>query len=232
MYLKQHNLVFVHIPKCAGTSIEKALFEYSGEVKSSDHFMGKNHNPLNGPPRLDHLTAEKLRGKLSKANIQWNDLNSFAITRCPWSRLVSEYNWRGVSRLFRLKNNRDWTFREYVLENFPTKLSDNFVRCYDSYTHVRPQSDFTHDSKNNLIVDKVIDIKKVNTDLVTYLNSIGIDIESFPKTNKSEFRDPKSGKMTNDKLPLESYFDDETSAFVESYYKRDIANFEYPNPLN
>lgn len=60
------GIVFIHIPKAAGTSINEALF---------DRFMG-------------HARAEDL---IRSGSVELSTLPRFAIARNPWDRLVSAY---------------------------------------------------------------------------------------------------------------------------------------------
>ena len=64
---RENNLIFVHIPKNAGTSIqEKFKMEQAG----------------------GHQTAEQMRTENPQL---WKDYSSFCVVRNPWDRMVSNY---------------------------------------------------------------------------------------------------------------------------------------------
>ena len=64
---RENNLIFVHIPKNAGTSIqEKFKMEQAG----------------------GHQTSQQMRNENPKL---WGDYNSFCVVRNPWDRMVSNY---------------------------------------------------------------------------------------------------------------------------------------------
>ena len=77
------KLIFVHIPKNAGESVEKALGMYRGDPKQTMWgVVGKR-------TVLQHLTGVELRDRIGDEAI-WNGYFKFAIVRNPWSKAVSE----------------------------------------------------------------------------------------------------------------------------------------------
>ena len=69
MISDKHKLIFIHIPKCAGCSIEK-IFNSS---------------------MMDHQTALEIKSKHAE---KWNSYFKFTIVRNTWERLVSIYHFR------------------------------------------------------------------------------------------------------------------------------------------
>jgi chondroitin 4-sulfotransferase 11 len=76
MICHKHKCIFIHIPKTAGTSIEK-IFESNGnEYKQSEK----------------HLLAQDSKRRYRR---HWKDYVKFSIVRNPWARLYSVwYNYR------------------------------------------------------------------------------------------------------------------------------------------
>jgi chondroitin 4-sulfotransferase 11 len=72
----KNKIIFIHIPKCAGTSIEIAL---------TGKDWWKSH------PDEKHLTAQEAR-KYYGEEI-WNSYFKVAFIRNPFTRLISAYNW-------------------------------------------------------------------------------------------------------------------------------------------
>lgn len=233
LYLNTCNLFFVHIPKCAGTSIERALItsHSDGELKGWGRLKSRNFFPWRGPPWLDHLTAEEVvsLGYMSKE--EWDGMESFSVTRNPWARLVSEYNWRGISWRYKRKHEGAWSFREFVMEYFPTKIDDNYLKGYDNYRHVIPQSRFTHSPEGKQLVGRVFDLGRLSSELPSWLAQKGLKNFSLSSVyNPSKARNPKTGEFVAGKVPLDAYFCSETDAFVRDYYRRDIELFGYEYP--
>ncbi|QXT39453.1 sulfotransferase family 2 domain-containing protein [Gymnodinialimonas ceratoperidinii] len=124
----QKNILFLHIPKAGGTSIETWLSTYSSESfrlprKNSllpcvpQHFHGEILSLLFAPDFFDY---------------------SFCVTRNPYDRLLSEYNYRMShrKRLERIFPTPD--FQTWVRRTFKRYRKDPFIYS----NHIRPQSEF------------------------------------------------------------------------------------------
>lgn len=82
MISHKYKLIFIHIPRTAGTSIEKAL-------------CGKDWLRIHSPSK--HLTAHSAKKIYAE---YWNEYFKFSFVRNPWDRMVSllKYGWfYGVS---------------------------------------------------------------------------------------------------------------------------------------
>ena len=126
MISHEHHYIFVHIPKCAGTSIEKALLALEGVS------IPQGDMPLK---ILDTATGDRYllgKGRQHYVIDQYPDVAylKFAFVRNPWSRMVSEYRWRR-----RVLNYPENSFRDFILD----PPSSNPVN------HLWPQIWFTKD---------------------------------------------------------------------------------------
>jgi len=72
--------VFIHIPKCAGSSIHRAL----GVLHAQRSL------PVGKPKYHKHAKAATVREVLGPA---WNECFKFAFIRNPWDLMVSSYHW-------------------------------------------------------------------------------------------------------------------------------------------
>lgn len=116
----KHKKVFIHIPKTAGSSIEKQ-FELNNDKRifHSESVYINGHSP-------QHSTFKEL--------LNWrlipNDFQVFAVIRHPYERFVSEYNYRNT------KNNPE------NLDSFCNRLLGLFRNEYDWDNHHLSSSDF------------------------------------------------------------------------------------------
>lgn len=217
MISKFDNCLFVHVPKVAGQSIENVFLERAGLSwnNRAPFLLKPNQNPLLGPPRLAHLTAQEYTelGYLSVSEFQ--SLYKFAFVRNPWQRILSEYLYRGYR----------CSFKEFLLYRFPKPSDDNYVNGDDLYRHVIPQAHFLCNRQGNLIVDFVGRFESLSKDFQDVSKKItGIPL-SLPHKNKTPMR--FKGLFASRKTHCSDYYCEKTEAFVADYYAQDIELFGY-----
>ena len=85
------SVLFIHIPKTAGTSIETA-FEKAGWQLDHFHAPGRGHGPDRKPCNPQHwhqrLLSEHVYG--TRERIQYE----FTVVRNPFTKMISEVMWR------------------------------------------------------------------------------------------------------------------------------------------
>ena len=106
MYLRDHKLIFLHIPKCAGTSVEKAFGffdQYEGWERQDHrtyrelHPVSLNSNRFSNRSNFAELTKRLIKKRPNpKANIyptrsEFEGCEIFAIVRNPYTRAFSWY---------------------------------------------------------------------------------------------------------------------------------------------
>lgn len=134
------SVIFVHVPKCGGTSVLKALAHTSSTVFYSisqiEHHL-KCQRPVGSVLSLDHMSLEILieSGLINQEKL--SRLASFAIIRNPWDRLVSAFRHHTERRL-----PYDTTFETYVSlvvgSKWPTRLRNEI-----GLSHAQPASEWT-----------------------------------------------------------------------------------------
>ena len=109
---KQLNLLFIHIPKNGGTTIENFL---NRKNKGVDLWMYKNKLDLNHSEQ--HCTYKEIEEK----NFISKDYSLFTIIRHPVDRVVSEFNW-----LSRVRKNKYTDFNKFLDEFLNKENFKNF----------------------------------------------------------------------------------------------------------
>ena len=147
----QHQCIFIHITKSAGTSISRSLFGYL---------------PY-------HHTAIDYRVIFGRRT--FNQYFKFAFVRNPWDRLYSAYRYLRSGGW----NETDKLWAETSLEDFGD--FNCFVKQWltprniDSHIHFWPQYRFVCDSKGRLLVDYLGYFETLHSDIRKVSARLGID---------------------------------------------------------
>ena len=80
-YSRDHNLIFIHVPKCAGTTINSAILAAVNRGKPTPALRLKRQGT--------HTRAVNVRKIVGERD--WERCWSFGVVRNPWERLVSFY---------------------------------------------------------------------------------------------------------------------------------------------
>lgn len=178
-----HKVLFVHIPKCGGQSVEKAFLRDLGLDWKERHpllLRPKKHNEL-GPERLAHLYAYEYV-KFGYINeIKFTEFYKFSIVRDPIDRILSELNYRKVSKSYFGKN---------PVEEYIVKSRQKFGINSDIVRHLEPQVNFLFDEKmENILIDKVISINEIESKFQSLKNQIGFINLELKKENVSQSKE-------------------------------------------
>jgi hypothetical protein len=129
-----HDVVFIHINKTGGSSVEKALG------------LG-----------FAHLTALQTRRLLGER--RWARRFSFAVVRNPWDKISSHYHYRVQTNQTRLKADAisfsDWVKRAY---------GDRDPKYYDKPLMFAPQVEWLSDEQGNIIVGHIMRFERLQPD--------------------------------------------------------------------
>ena len=193
-----HKCIFVHIPKCAGTSIENLL------TPDVNWWLRKiNHRSE------QHLTI----GEMKQNDEYKKHLSAyfkFSVIRNPWSRFLSAF-------VFAKKEFRKTrcSFKKFCLntqKNCPQKGSH---KPYYRYIQTN-QFDYLYDKENGkILVDFICRLENMQDDFNIVCDKIGISQQKLPHKNKSEHKH------------YTEYYDDETKSIVAEKYAKDIEYFGY-----
>jgi hypothetical protein len=163
--------------------------------------MRENIDPRLGPDRLDHMYASEYVRLGHVAQVDFDDYFKFAIVRNPWERLVSEYKF--IAR-------PDVPFSDFLLRRFPVAGRS------DRRRHVEPQWKFVYDARRNVVVDRIVRFERLADEMAEVFQRIFGEPVALPRINWSR-----------DQRDYTSFYDAETRAFVEKFYRDDIELFRY-----
>lgn len=209
MISHKHKCIFVHIPKCAGTSIEM-LLEPDVMVNTPlgrKHLFGIDDSPPSGPIVLQHLTADQVKNRIE--NHVYNEYFKFTFVRNPYAKCFSEYQWwldHGATSKI--------SFKEWLVNHLKPYMGfDTFM----FYGHNKPQHEFIYNNHGKLLVDYVGRVENLQNDLNHICDQLQID---YFKTSWDQ-------RSKKDSSQYHQYYDDESREIVEHIYKKDFEYFGY-----
>lgn len=154
--------IFVHVPKCAGTSIENALKE------SQDRVVG------------GHTTALGYRRAFPE---KFRDYFKFAIVRHPADRLVSAFNYLRERPINPALNNQV-VHEAKDFRSFVVKLAES-EDLLMKIVHLMPQHCFVCDPTMKVLVDKIFRFEAMTRTWTQLCRRYTLNGTPLPKRNAS-----------------------------------------------
>ena len=202
MISHRHKCIFIHIPKCGGTSIEDILFKPLKERTTKDLWMLPNEYQTGG---LQHLMSshiiEEVGGDI------FSKYFTFSFVRNPWDKMVSQYNYTIAKRkdlLDHIGITKSASFEEYI----------NCVSSTEIFVQWDQQYKFLYINKK-CVVDFIGRFENLQEDFNVVCNKIGIPQQQLPHKNATKHKH------------YTEYYDDETRQIVAEKYAKDIEYFGY-----
>ncbi len=185
-----HQFLFIHIPKTAGTSIRVSLSPYAfhpetlleNRVLSSVGINVNHIGPWKRKRFRPHCTALTVQRNLP-ADV-FDNLFKFVFVRNPWDLLVSLYNF--------IPSRPKHRYSKYVAS---LSFSD-FVNEWTQRPEIL-QSRWIQDHRQELIVDYVGFFENIPHDFEVVCTRIGVDAP-LPRNNRSvhaDYRDLYSDRL-------------------------------------
>lgn len=208
MICRNRKIVFIHIPRTAGQSIEHYLFpEYDF---SDDRNKTLMYGWDNKSGWLNHLTCLEIRENRYLSESMYNKYFKFAFVRNPWERLVSEYAW---------KFGNDFTkFRQFCTDILEGNYKSWYVYYRDPLAfiqHIKPQYEFVYNDSGIMEIDFPGRYENLDRDFRQICQITGLKYKRLPIYNKSGHK-----HYTN-------YYEKYTRELVGKIYKEDIEIFKY-----
>ena len=223
MISHKYKCIFIHIPKCAGSSVEKVLGHFdgfTGENGAQDHralrMLQKPNFKLRCLLNLEnalvylrglryhkkHLTNSNNRIRVDEA--QYKEYYKFAIVRNPWSRAFSWY-----------KNViRDESHRKLYGVSTDTSFKE-FLKVHVGKWMLRPQTYWLKNYKGEVNLDYIGKFEE----LPRVLDQISAKFDLRGVTFPHEISGSGEDYRIN--------YDDETRELISKVYSEEIELFGY-----
>lgn len=203
MLCNDTRTIFVHVPKTAGQSIERAFLAKRNLTwqQRAALLLRPNSDPAKGPARLAHLYASEY---VSCGHISGEDFAryfKFAVVRNPWARAVSVYKFAYQKRI-----------------DFARFLDDVVAHGRDvvEQRHLDAQLRFLAAADGRIVVDRVLRFEKLADDFAEISRRIFGEEVRLPKSNVS--RDPTHYR---------DFYGGAGRALIAEKYRDDIEAFGY-----
>lgn len=208
-YFKNNDikLLFIHIPKAGGSSVEQYLSnKYSIKLDKSavygflsDDF--KKQHDITKIHSLQHYTYNEIYDMREILNVDFtNDLRIFTVVRNPYYRLLSDLFFLGLLKPDTNKTEVPRIIRRYIVRN-----KDN---------HAIPQFRYIVDKEGYLLPNiKILKTETLNSDMV----KMGFDdFNTHECKNRIGMSDRYDDFLTPDVIKL-----------VHFFYEEDFKYFDY-----
>jgi len=218
----RHEVIFIHIPKCAGTSVEFALghiSERSGRHRQDHRTVRKIEQPFptlhtfRSPSNLREAAGRIRRrfrshnnpnNALTVSREQWERYFKFTIIRNPWSRAYSWY--RNVMK--------DPVHQQRLGVAATTALAD-FLESQIGRENLRSQLHWLEDFSGRIPMDSICRFETLADDFRICCERAGLEGIELGH----EFEGP-AGDYRN-------AYDDRTRAMVAEGFRKEIELFDY-----
>ncbi len=206
----REKFVFLSNPRSGSETVRK-LLDSKSDLRVDKHIKYENFLSICSANikhtfLYPHSPATVVRDFFKFKGWDWNSYFKFTTIRNPWDKIVSIYHYGRPDNHNRYfwEDNYD---PQSGLAEFKSWLLNKGVYFY-------PITYFAFEGEKCL-VDKIIKIEEIDTDIPMVLANFGIEIKSVPKTNATKHDNYRK------------YYDSETAQLVGDKFKKDIEIGEY-----
>ena len=226
--------IFVHVPRCGGTSINSHLHK-KGYLAPEKKMLNVSHADIYNmygiyqfdgvSYELDHATPDIFKMFVGDAFL--NKYFKFTFVRNPYSRLYSEYKRKIIRNDKRFLDATGLTFEQFVY-----KLNDNFHKVaygtnnHFAVSHFVPQYLYVTDANGIDFVDYIGKFEMLTEHWLEICFKLGIEQENLPRlfsTAEEKVKNNTNSNMLNNPI----YVSREAKALIYSMYSKDFEFFDY-----
>lgn len=195
----EHKAIFIHIPKCAGTSITDTL-DRQNNFKKFINYKDFSLRLMTGR-NLQHSTYSRIK---ALHPFKFNSYFKFSFVRNPFDRMHSEYHWR--RKWDRTIENKSF---EEMLQEIPTFRNRR-------EPHFKQQTDFIYTKRNKLMVDFVGRFETLEQDFRNVATELGVKQADLKVLNRSR-----------SSTSYRSGYSDQAQELIKQFFAKDLDLLEY-----
>ena len=223
MISHKHKFIHIHIPKCAGTTIEKVFGHFDGHTgrNGQDHRSIRmiqqpwlTRNSISSISNFRELIRRARHKSINKTNFnnhqqvtreQFETYFKFTIVRNPYSRIVSWY--RSLIR--------DQVLLNYLKISSDIELKDYLKKFLHKSYMLKQQVYWLQNFDGKIDLDYIGKFENLESVFHKISKKFSLKNFHFPHEKKSN------------KIDYRKYYDDEIIDLVTKYYKDDLKTFDY-----
>ena len=203
----KYKFIFIHIPKCAGTSITRTLAPLLGEhdlvIGCTPEGERLHQENMKKGGLTKHSTAQQIMQHVGPEI--WNSYFKFSFVRNPWDLMVSRYHWclkttweDEKNTIKRIRELED--FEDYLLSPLSNRKS-----CIE----------YISDIDGNINLDYIGKFERLSNDFYEVCQRIGLPNIEIGIHNNTEH------------LHYTKYYNPLTRDLIKDRYARYIQYFDY-----
>lgn len=212
------NIIFIHIPKTGGSSVDLALRKSQNFVKNT--LPNNKFSPFNiirkikGLEKPDqHSTALLIKNVIGEK--RWNNSFSFAFVRNPWDLMVSSYQYlKDFPRVPKTKLSAEICLRVKAMKDFTEYIKSDLGQSRITF-ELGNLSNWVCDKNQKIIVNFVGKLENIEDDWNYICQETGLISVPLPHQNKSNRR------------KYQDYYNEETKDIIAKRFEWSINQFNY-----
>jgi hypothetical protein len=219
------KIVFIHIPRTAGTSFQKYLKTHYKSDNNAINWINirSSHNEKSYQIKTDNkqlrtfIDMDREHYTYSELYKYYKDIQNrykFSIVRNPWDRHVSLFEYFNNNLIFVFdKKFRFKDFNQYIDWLVSYESSNTYKDIFLKH-FTRNQLDYLIDYKGNIKVDKIFRFEKIKEEFKYFKDNFTLsgELPNINNSNRKHYR---------------KYYTNRSKDIIEQLHKKDIEIFGY-----
>jgi hypothetical protein len=203
-YNNEVNILFIHIPKTGGTSVEK-YFEGKYKIElSKESLYTTNPKDFFNEISYQHQTIKTIRNNKNIFRIDYSDVEIYTIVRNPYTRLMSDLFFKNLIKESFSSEHVNDVIKKYISDADNTKHDNHRI---PQYMFLLNENDELFE---NVRIMKTENLKETMTNTYGYTDFDHFDQVSTVR-NKNYF----------------SYLNYDSIGLINDFYDKDFSYFGY-----